>query len=77
MGYPCETTVKPIDPIFDFLTMTWDAAAQEAAFEGHCFCMLDTGRLVNSHAMPASTPHWNRPAYRSVEMYKRALEPKR
>jgi hypothetical protein len=68
--------VKPIDPIFDFITVTWDAAAQEAAFEGHCFCMLDTGRLVNSHAMPAGTPHWNRPAYRSVAMYKRALQPK-
>lgn len=48
-----QPTMKPIDPIFDFLTVTWDAAAQEAAFEGHCFCMLDTGRLVNSHAMPA------------------------
>ncbi|BCQ30346.1 hypothetical protein NK8_85370 (plasmid) [Caballeronia sp. NK8] len=69
--------MKPIDPIFDFVTVTWDAAAQEAAFEGHCFCMLDTGRLVNSHAMPADTPHWNRPAYRSVAMYKRALQPRR
>jgi len=71
-----EPTVKPIEPIFDLLTVTWEAAAQEAAFEGHCFCMLDTGRLVNSHAMPAGTPHWNHPAYRSVAMYRRALQPK-
>lgn len=55
--------MKPIEPIFDFLTVTWDAAAQEAAFEGHCFCMLDTGRLVNSQGMTPGTPHWNRPAY--------------
>jgi hypothetical protein len=69
-----ETTVKPIDPIFDFITVSWNAAAQEAAFEGHCFCMLDTGRMVNSHAMPAGMPHWNRPAYQAVPMYKQALE---
>lgn len=72
-----QPTMKPIDPIFDFLTVTWDAAAQEAASEGHCFCMLDTGRLVNSHAMPADTPHWNRPAHRYVAIYKLALQPKR
>jgi hypothetical protein len=72
-----QPTMKPIDPIFDFLTVTWDAAAQEAAFEGHCFCMLDTGRLVNSQSMPVDTPHWNRPAYQSVARYKRALRPKR
>jgi hypothetical protein len=65
--------MKPIEPIFDFVTKTWDAAAQEAAFEGHCFCMLDTGRLVNSHAMTIGTPHWNRPAYKSVVTYKMAM----
>jgi hypothetical protein len=69
--------VKPIEPIFDYLTSAWSAAAQEAAFEGHCFCMLDTGRLVNCHAMPADTPHWNRPAHQSVATYKLALQPKR
>jgi hypothetical protein len=54
--------VQPIDPIFDFLTVTWEAAAQEAAFEERCFCMLDTGRIINRAAMPAGTPHCDRHA---------------
>ncbi|WP_050455479.1 hypothetical protein [Candidatus Burkholderia verschuerenii] len=51
--------MKPLDPIFDVLTLTWEAAAQEAAFEGRCFCMLDTGHILNRNAMPPGTPYRN------------------
>ncbi|NUY06236.1 hypothetical protein [Paraburkholderia youngii] len=34
----------------------WEAAAQEAAFDGLCFCMLSDGRFINRQAMPADTP---------------------
>jgi hypothetical protein len=65
--------VKPLEPIFDLLTLTWEDAAQEAAFEGRCFCMLDSGRIINSAAMPCETPHWNSRKYQSAEHYARAL----
>ena len=51
--------MRPHDPIFDFPTITWDQAAQEAAFEGHCFCLLDTGQVLNRAAMREGVPHWN------------------
>jgi hypothetical protein len=38
----------------------WESAAQEAAFEGLCFCMVSDGRFVNRDAMPDDTPHRNR-----------------
>jgi hypothetical protein len=41
----------------NFTAWTWEAAAQEAAFEGRCFCMLADGRFVNHSAMPHGTPH--------------------
>jgi hypothetical protein len=47
------------EPIFDFHTTTWETASQEAAFEGRCFCMLDSGRILNRDVMPPATPHWN------------------
>jgi hypothetical protein len=40
-----------------FTAWTWEAAAQEAAFEGLCFCMLPDGRFVNHSAMPRGIPH--------------------
>jgi len=48
-----------IDPISDHATRDWFAAAQEAAFEGRCFCLSTTGRFVNRQAMPEGTPHRN------------------
>jgi hypothetical protein len=51
--------MRPIDPIFDHPTQDWFAAAQEAAFEGRCFCLRSTGRFVNREAMPEGTPHSN------------------
>jgi hypothetical protein len=44
-------------------TCDWASAAQEAAFEGVCFCMLDDGRFINRQAMPDDTPHQNRFAF--------------
>lgn len=44
----------------DYLTVDWDAAAQEAAFDGLCFCMLSDGRFINRQAMPDGTPHQSR-----------------
>jgi hypothetical protein len=44
----------------DYVTVDWEAAAQEAAFDGLCFCMVSDGRFVNRHAMPDDTPHRNR-----------------
>ena len=41
----------------DYRSVTWEAAAQEAAFEDLCFCMLSDGRFINRHAMPESTSH--------------------
>jgi hypothetical protein len=41
----------------NFTAWTWEAAAQEAAFDGLCFCMLADGRFVNHSAMPPGTPH--------------------
>ncbi|MEI5998445.1 hypothetical protein H3V53_14885 [Paraburkholderia bengalensis] len=38
----------------------WEAAAQEAAFDGLCFCMLSDGRFINRQAMPDDTPHRSR-----------------
>jgi hypothetical protein len=43
----------------DFAPLTWETAAQEAAFEGLCFCMRADGRFINHSAMPAGTPHRN------------------
>jgi hypothetical protein len=51
--------VQPLEPIFDFHTTSWEAAAQEAAFEGLCFSMMDTGRILIRHVMLPGTPHWN------------------
>ncbi|MFM0003952.1 hypothetical protein PQR57_23380 [Paraburkholderia dipogonis] len=41
-------------------TRDWEAAAQEAAFDGLCFCMLSDGRFINRQAMPDETPHQSR-----------------
>jgi hypothetical protein len=41
----------------DNRSVTWEAAAQEAAFEDRCFCMLSDGRFINRHAMPDDTEH--------------------
>ncbi|MFP3647018.1 hypothetical protein [Paraburkholderia sp. SIMBA_054] len=38
----------------------WEAAAQEAAFDGLCFCMLSDGRFINRQTMPDDTPHRSR-----------------
>lgn len=41
-------------------THDWESAAQEAAFNGMCFCMISDGRFVNRYAMPDHVPHRNR-----------------
>jgi hypothetical protein len=41
-------------------TRGWEFAAQEAAFDGLCFCMTSDGRFVNRQAMPDGTPHRSR-----------------
>ena len=43
-----------------FHTRDWESAAQEAAFEGLCFCMIKDGRFVNRQAMPEHIPHHSR-----------------
>jgi len=43
-----------------YVARDWETAAQEAAFDGLCFCMTGDGRFVNRHAMPDGTPHRNR-----------------
>ena|SRR5579859_508350 len=43
-----------------FLARDWESAAQEAAFEGLCFCMISDGRFINRDSMPENTPHRNR-----------------
>jgi hypothetical protein len=44
----------------DCRTRDWEAAAQEAAFDGLCFCMLSDGRFINRQAMQDDTPHRSR-----------------
>ncbi|CAN7786261.1 hypothetical protein LJR034_008679 [Caballeronia sp. LjRoot34] len=44
-------------PETDYRSDTWEAAAQEAAFEDLCFCMLVDGRFINRHAMPETVAH--------------------
>jgi hypothetical protein len=44
----------------DYLIVDWNAAAQEAAFDGLCFCMLSDGRFINRQAMLDGTPHQSR-----------------
>ncbi|WP_166799512.1 hypothetical protein [Paraburkholderia dipogonis] len=44
----------------DYLTVDCEIAAQEAAFDGLCFCMLSDGRFIYRQAMPDDTPHRNR-----------------
>jgi hypothetical protein len=44
----------------DYRTPDWEAAAQEAAFDGLCFCMLSDGRFINRQAMPDDTLHRSR-----------------
>lgn len=44
----------------DYATIGWESAAQEAAFDGRCFCMISDGRFINRQAMPDDTPHRNR-----------------
>jgi len=51
--------MQVIDPIFDYRTVSWEAAAQEAAFEGRCFCMRNTGRVINRASMQVGIPHSN------------------
>jgi hypothetical protein len=41
----------------DYRSVTWEAAAQEAAFEDLSFCMLSDGRFINRHAMPDDIEH--------------------
>jgi hypothetical protein len=41
----------------DYRSVTWEAAAQEAAFEDRCFFMLSDGRFIDRHAMPDDTEH--------------------
>ena len=41
----------------DYRCDTWGAAAQEAAFEDLCFCMLSDGRFINRHALPVTIAH--------------------
>jgi hypothetical protein len=41
----------------NFTARTWETAAQEAAFEGLCFCMVADGRFINHSAMSFGTPH--------------------
>jgi hypothetical protein len=43
-----------------YRTPDWEAAAQEAAFDGLCFCMRSDGRFINRQAMPEDTPHLSR-----------------
>lgn len=43
--------------IFEYRSISWESAAQEAAFEDLCFCMLSDGRFINRHAMPDTIPH--------------------
>lgn len=45
---------------FDYRSLSWESAAQEAAFEELCFCMLSDGRFINRHAMPEGVEHRNR-----------------
>jgi hypothetical protein len=47
------------DPIFPLNTIDWDAAAQEAAFEGRSFCMRADGRFINRAHLPDDIPHRN------------------
>jgi hypothetical protein len=44
----------------NYHTLDWEAASQEAAFEGLCFCMLSDGRFINRQAMPDNTQHRSR-----------------
>ena len=46
--------------VFENRSASWESAAQEAAFEDLCFCMLSDGRFINRHAMPEWVDHRNR-----------------
>jgi len=62
----------PLEPEVIYSTCDWASAAQEAAFDGVCFCMLDDGRFINRQAMPADTPHLSRFAL-SVDFFEQHI----
>jgi hypothetical protein len=46
--------------VSEHLVASWEAAAQEAAFENLCFAMVLDGRLINSDAMSPEVEHRSR-----------------
>ncbi|MGX7002475.1 hypothetical protein [Caballeronia sp. KNU42] len=46
--------------VFEYRSVSWESAAQEAAFDDLCFCMLTDGRMINRHAMSEGIEHRNR-----------------
>ena len=46
--------------VFENRSASWESAAQEAAFEDLCFCMLSDGRFINRHAFPEGIEHRSR-----------------
>jgi hypothetical protein len=46
--------------VADYRTASWETAAQDAAFEDRCFCMLSDGRFINRQAFPDGIEHRSR-----------------
>jgi len=47
----------PLSLAIEFPPLTWEDAAQDAAFEGRCFCTHRNGRLINSDALADGVRH--------------------
>jgi hypothetical protein len=47
------------DSFLEIALTDWASAAQDAAFDGRCFCLLSTGRVLNRANMPEHVGHRN------------------
>ena len=47
----------PLSFASEYSPLTWEDAAQDAAFEGRCFCTHSNGHLINSDALADGIRH--------------------
>ena len=52
--------MAPRARVFEYRSASWETAAQDAAFDDLCFCMISDGRMINRHAMQVGIEHRNR-----------------
>ncbi len=51
--------MRPHDPSSISQRLRGTRPHKKRLFEGHCFCLLDTGQVLNRASMREGVPHWN------------------